>query len=336
MLNLNVCLNYALQSGATDVILAEGFVPNVRIAGSLHAIPETEKLSFGDLESALGSLEGECGAFIGGPWQNANWRVRYSREAFGKMATLRAVGADSPNLAALEAPESVSNLIGASSGLILFTGPIASGKTTTASAYVSEVCNSRILRAAFLDPLPEYKIYSGESLVRKRRSNVPLTKDIVQNLRAGTDLFWLGDVSLSESVLPMLCAAEMGSLVVATLNADSAKSAITNLLSLEESSNRELARNLLAANLKAVVSEHLILSADKTSLVPAWEVLYNDTSVAPLIHAGEYFRIPQVMRAATSEGSLPLDDSLLQLVRGNRISKADARVYAMDETLFLD
>ena len=97
MLNLNVCLNYALQAGATDVILAEGFVPNVRIAGSLHAIPETEKLSFGDLESALGSLEGECGAFIGGPWQNANWRVRYSREAFGKMATLRAVGADSPN-----------------------------------------------------------------------------------------------------------------------------------------------------------------------------------------------------------------------------------------------
>ena len=110
---------------------------------------------------------------------------------------------------------------------------------------------------------------------------------------------------------------------------------MTYLLSAETAENKKLAQTLLAANLKAIVTQRLILSADQTSLVSAWEVLYNDTNIAPLIHAGEYYKVPQAMRSAISEGMLPLDDSLLALVKDNRITKDAARLYAVDESHFL-
>ncbi|MCI6874320.1 MULTISPECIES: ATPase, T2SS/T4P/T4SS family [Hallerella] len=332
--SLDTFLNYALQIGASDLILAEGLVPAVRIAGQVRMIPDAPKLEFGDLENFLGPLDGESGAFRGGPWENIEWRVRYSREAFGKMATLHPIGLDAPMLASLEVPDSVTSLLGACSGIVLFAGPMACGKTTTASAYVSELCTKKVLRASFLDPLPEYKMQTGQSLVKKNRAHVSLVDEIAQNVLSGTDLFWLGDLQ-AESCVPMLKAAESGALVVATVNAGSAKDVLTYLLSAETAENKKLAQTLLAANLKAIVTQRLILSADQTSLVSAWEVLYNDTNIAPLIHAGEYYKVPQAMRSAISEGMLPLDDSLLALVKDNRITKDAARLYAVDESHFL-
>ncbi len=332
--SMDTFFNYALQVGASDLILAEGLVPTVRVAGLVRAIPDATKLEFGDLESFLGPLDGENGAFRGGPWADVDWRVRYSREAFGKMAILHPVGMDAPGFASLAVPDSVMSLLGACSGIVLFAGPTSCGKTTTASAYVSELCLQKKLRASFLDAIPEYKLQTGQSLVKRNRAKVSLADEIAQNVRSGTDLFWLGDLA-AESCVSMLKAAESGALVVATVNAGSAKDVLTYLLAAETAENKKLAQTLLAANLKAIVTQRLILSTDGTALVPAWEVLYNDTNIAPLIHSGEYYKVPQAMRSAVSEGALPLDDSLLALVRENRITKDVARLYAVDESHFL-
>ncbi len=73
--SLDGVLEYALQVGAVDLILAEGFVPALRIAGRVRSIPNAEKLSFGELESFFGPLVGESGAFCGGPWAKTEWCV---------------------------------------------------------------------------------------------------------------------------------------------------------------------------------------------------------------------------------------------------------------------
>ena len=134
----------------------------------------------------------------------------------------------------------------------------------------------------------------------------------------------------------MLRAAESGALVVGVLGAGSADDALTYLLAQENAENRELARVLLSANLKAIVSQRLLLSADKKSFVPAWEVVYNDVNIAALIESREYYKIPQAMSSAVSEGSLTLDDSLLSLVQSQKITKEEARLHAVDSSLFLD
>lgn len=332
--SLEKLLEYSLQIGATDLILAEGLQPAVRMAGLVRAIPDAPGLSFGDLEKFLGNLDGENGMFRGGPWCGVEWRVRYSREAFGMMALLHPIGSLAPALNSLSVPDSVRSLLGAGSGLLLFSGPTSCGKTTTASAYVSELCSQRVLRAGFLDAFPEYGINEGMCLVHHRRKDVLLSDEIDQGIRFGTDLFWLGDLD-TEFLIPALRAAESGALVVATVNAGSAKDVLSYLSAAEKMENKKLSRTLLAANLKAIVSEHLLLAQDGSCLIPAWEVLYNDTNVSQLIESGEYHRIPQAMRSAVSEGMLPLDDSLAELVREKRISRESARVYALDESRFV-
>lgn len=333
MASVETFLNYALQVGANDLILAEGLVPAIRLGLQVRAIPDAPKLEFGDLETFFGGFAEESGVFRGGPWENVEWRVRYSREAFGKMACLHPIGAEAPKISSLSVPDSVLSLLGAGSGLVLFAGPFSSGKTTTASAYVSELCSQKLLRASFLDPLPEYKMRIGESIVHYARKEVSLPSEFSQGMLAGTDLFWLGDIPRM-SFIPILRAAESGSLVVATIASGTVTGVLNYLLSAEKKEDVVLARTLLAANLKAIVSQRLIPSLDGKLLVPAWEVLYNDQNIASLIHSGEYYKVPQTMRAAVSEGMLPLDDSLLSLVKENKITKEAALAFALDESRF--
>lgn len=288
--SLDSVLEYALQVGAVDLILAEGFLPALRIAGRVRNIPNAETLAFGDLERFLGPLGGESGSFRGGPWAKTEWRVRYFREAFGKAAVLRPVGLEAPELSALGFPGEATSLLGAESGLILFAGPMISGKTTTASAFVSELCTRRTLRASFLSALPEYRLRTGACLVQHKRAKVSQEDEILQGIRSGTDLFWLGD--LDESVLlPAIRAAESGALVVATTTAGSARDVLAYLSSADLGESEKQVRAMLAASLRAIVFQRLVLSDDGKSFAPAWDVLCVDSSVAQLVASGEFEKI---------------------------------------------
>lgn len=288
--SLDSVLEYALQVGAVDLILAEGFRPALRIAGRVRSIPNAEPLAFGDLERFLGPLVGESGSFRGGPWAKTEWRVRYSREAFGKAVVLRPVGLDSPELSTLAFPGEAMSLLGSESGLILFAGPMISGKTTTASAFVSELCSRRTLRASFLDMLPEYRLRTGDCLVQRKRSKVSQKDEILQGIRSGTDLFWLGDLDDS-ALLPSLRASASGALVVSTITAGSVRDVLAYLSSADLDESKKQVRAMLAANLRAVVFQRLVLSRDGKSLAPAWDVLSVDSSVAQLVASGELEKI---------------------------------------------
>lgn len=285
--SLDSVLEYALQVGAVDLILAEGFIPALRIAGRVRNIPNAEKLSFGELESFFGPLVGESGSFCGGPWAKTEWRVRYSREAFGKVAVLRPVGMDAPELSALAFPAAAMSLLGADSGLVLFAGPKLSGKTMTASAFVSELCSRRTLRASLLDAHPEYRIRTGECLVVRKRAKVSVEDEILQGIRSGTDLFWLGDLD-DKALFPALQAAASGALVVATYTAGSARDVLAYLSSSNSCENGKFVRASLAANLRAIVTQRLVLADDRKSFVPVWDVLGVDLGIAPLIVSGEF------------------------------------------------
>ena len=324
-------LDYALQVGASDLILAEGCVPAVRLLKQVRAIPEAPRLEYGDLEQLTGVLAGESGCFRGGPWCGREWRVRYSREAFGKMGCFHPIAAECPDFTSMGAPPSVMSLLGLGAGLVVFAGNVGSGKTTTASAYVSSLCQQRLCRVRFLDPVPEYSLKTGESIVHYRRTKVSLDQELVQGLSSGTDLFWLGDISRG-SLLPMLRATEAGSLVVGCMTAGNAVGVLDFLLAGENLEREALSRTLLASNLKAIVSQHLFPALSGKGVVCAWEVLYNNQMVSSLIRSGEHYKIPQMIRSSASEGMLSLDDSLAILVRDHLLSKEEARKYALDDS----
>lgn len=320
-------LDYVANIGGSELIVTEGAPSAVRLAGKVCSIPDAPVVDFGALRKFLGSIEGDSGSFIGGPWANAKWRVRYFREALGNSAVFRPMMAECPNFMDLGAPQSLANLLGVSSGLVVFAGPACSGKTMTATAYVSALCESRIMRASFLDPAKEFPVRSGESLVFAN-SNGTVAEKMDQAIRCGCDLVWMGDFD-GENLLPMLHAAEAGALVVCTVTAGNSIGALDALLAGVAPEHRALARTMLAATLKAVVVQRLLAGASENSgAIPAWEILYNTQNVASFIRSGDSFKLPSVIAASASEGMLLMDDCLAELVRSGCVAREEAEKYA--------
>ena len=210
-------LDYVVNVGGSELIVTEGAPSAVRLAGRVCVVPDAPAIEYGALREFLGSMEGDEGSMICGPWAGVKWRVRFFREALGNAAVFRPLMAECPDFASLGAPASVLALAGQSSGLVVFAGPACSGKTTTAVSFVSSLCCSKVLRVSLLSASEEIPVKVGESLVLKD-SVGSVNERIVQAQRCGCDLLWLGDFA-GENLISMLRAAEAGALVVCNVTA---------------------------------------------------------------------------------------------------------------------
>ncbi|WP_407451645.1 ATPase, T2SS/T4P/T4SS family [Fibrobacter sp.] len=313
-------LEYTLNVGASELVITEGAASAVRLAGKVCAIPDAPAVETGSLRNFLNSMEGESGTIMGGPWCGSKWRVRYNRTALGSSAIFRPVLDECPDFTALGVPESMMNLLGMRSGLVVFSGPACSGKTTTGTAYVSALCQSGILRVSLLDKDAEMPVKRGESLILENTTGT-VPEKMEQALRSGIDLIWLGNFE-GLSLIPVLRAAEAGALVVLTVTAGNAVGALDALLSSESLENRDMACNMLASVLKAVVVQRLLPGAQ--GVVPAWEILYGTQNVASKIRSGEYYALPSIIAASASEGMMLMDDCLAELVKAGYVSPDDA------------
>ena len=317
-------LEYTLNVGASELVVTEGASSAVRLAGKVCAIPDAPAVEPGALRNFLGSMEGESGTLMGGPWCGSRFRVRYNRTALGNSATFRPVLDECPDFSALGAPPSLANVLGFRSGLVVFAGPACSGKTTTATAYVSALCQSGILRVSLLDKDAEMPVKRGESLILENTTGT-VPEKMEQALRSGIDLIWLGNFE-GLSLIPVLRAAEAGALVVLTVTAGNAVGALDALLSSKTLENRDVARNMLASVLKAVVVQRLLPGAQ--GAVPAWEILYGSQNVASKIRSGEHYTLPSIIAASASEGMMLTDDCLAELVKSGFVTQEDVARYA--------
>ena len=317
-------LEYALNVGASELLVTEGAATAVRLAGKVCAIPDAPAVEPGSLRNFLGSMDGESGTLMGGPWCGSRFRVRYNRTALGNSAIFRPMLEECPDFNALGAPPSMGNLLGIRSGLIVFAGPACSGKTTTATAFVSALCQSGILRVSLLDPEKELLVKCGESLILEDSVGT-IPEKMEQALRSGIDMIWLGNFE-GQSLIPVLRAAESGALVVLTVTAGNAVGALDALLSSEPLDKRDMARNMLASVLKAVVVQRLLPGAE--GVVPAWEILYGSQNVASRIRNGEHYTLPSIIAASASEGMMLMDDCLAELVKSGFVSQEEVARFA--------
>lgn len=317
-------LSVALEHGASDVFISEGQVPAIRLNGQVGKIDGAPEIPAGLLDSLLGTLPGVAGEKIVGPYADSMWRMRYSRGARGKVASFRPLLGECPTLEALGVPPPLFNLLLASSGLVLFGGKPVSGKTISATAFVSAFCKRAPRRAVFLDPAPEYEISTGESLVVRSPLGENAEREMTHLVHGGVDLFWFGDLEKNARE-QVLYAANSGALTIATLSGNS-----SSALLAEFSSDNPSFRSLLAATLRAIVMEYLLPSADGSTLVSAWEIVLNNQNIAEQIRNGNFFKIPSYVQAGASEGMLPLDVSLSELVRNGSITKETALTIAFD------
>ena len=125
--------------------------------------------------------------------------------------------------------EYFSSLLEKNSGLIIFSGPTGSGKTTTLYALLNSVKNKKIFTIE--DPIEVYNDNFIQLQINEA-INFDYEESIKQILRHDPDIIMVGEIRDAKAAKMAVVAANTGHLVLTTIHASSASSIISRMIEL--------------------------------------------------------------------------------------------------------
>ena len=340
-------LTKAVQSRASDVHIHSGAPMQMRIGGVLKEL-KLGQLSATEVESIIREgltpteqkiLEEEqdydCALIIPGL---GRFRASFYKQQRGYDAVFRPIPLNPPTLGELGLPANLSKLADFHQGLVLFTGPAGSGKSSTLAAIVNMLNETRQDHIITVEDPIEY-VYAKKKCIVNQRQAGKHTRSFANALRAALredpDIIVIGELRDLETISLAITAAETGHLVLGTLHTNNAIRTINRVLDVFPPKQQSQIRAMVSESLRAVVSQRLIPTVDGARRVAALEVLYVKAAVSNLIREEKTFQIRSVMQTGRSEGMTLLDDSIADLVKTGQINKETARRFAEDPKRFV-
>jgi twitching motility protein PilT len=330
----------AIALGASDLHLADGEPPTVRVDGRLEAIAAALPAPLADLvEPALPPVARErlatkasCDVGVDVA-HGGRARINVFRTSKGLAAAIRFLPRAPRGIDDLGFPVPIEDLAMIPNGIVLTTGVTGSGKSTTLAALASVALHRRSIVLVSLEDPIEYVFEAGTgSLVRQRQigREVPdFHAGLRDALREDPDVILVGEMRDPESISLALTAAETGHLVLASLHARSAATAVDRIVDAMPPERQTQIRIQLADALRAVLAQRL-LPREGGGRVLAVEVLRNNAAVANAIREGKTATLRSAMQSGRNAGMIPLERSLASLVRQRAVSLETARRYADD------
>jgi twitching motility protein PilT len=155
-------------------------------------------------------------------------------------------------------------------------------------------------------------------------------------LRQDPNVILVGEVRDRDTAQTALSAAETGHLVFATLHTRDAKGAISRYSDLFPQNVQHEIRSQLSMSLRAVVSQHLLPSAQAgEKRVLALEVLFNNAPIASGIRFGKIESIDNYVQTGRADGMMTLNESIKRLFQAGQISQETAERFVTDRAYLL-
>lgn len=311
---------------ASDVHLAAGLVPQVRVQGKLQSLllsPTSQDMLAGELRALLQEQQwqellraGEVDiAFSDAAGER--YRLNAYRQGEQYALAIRLLASVIPDCQALGLPESVVRLADLKQGLVLVAGPTGSGKTTTLAALVQRINNERPVHIITLEDPVEYLYPQGKALISQReigRDTASFASGLRSALRQDPDIILVGELRDAESMAMALSAAETGHLVLATLHTQDAAGSVNRILDVL-SERQAQARSQLAECLQAVVCQRLLSRSDAEGRVAAFEVLVATEALRNIIREGRTHQLESYIQTGKRFGMQTLAESVASLRR---------------------
>lgn len=326
--------------GASDLIISPGNPIKVRVRGVLRSLdtPQLdENLVEGMLRVLLSEdqfkrLEEEWDVDLCIPREGVGrFRTNVLKHRLGYMGVLRHVNEKIPTPDDLGLDKVIKDLMKNHQGLVLVTGPIRSGKTTTMASLVNMVNQVEKKHIITIEDPIEYIYPHGTSMINQREV-IKHTKSTAAAMRAALredpDIILVGEMRDLETMELAIGAAETGHLVLSTLQTKSAAKTIDRIVDAFPPKQVAQIRTLLSGSLKGIISQKLIPHMDGKSMVMASEVLLANISLTKMIKEGRTYQIPSVMQMGRAHGMRTLDNSIVELVKEKKITSVDGLKYA--------
>jgi twitching motility protein PilT len=249
-------------------------------------------------------------------------------------AAFRVIMAEIPTLDQLRLPPVIRQMCHYPNGLVLVTGPTGSGKSTTLAAMVNEINEQHKYHLVTIEDPIEFVHSHKASLVDQREVGVDTLN--FQNalkyvLRQNPDVIMVGEMRDLETIAAALTLAETGHLVFSTLHTTSAAQTIDRIVDVFPPYQQQQIRVQVSLCLRAVVCQLLLPSTDAFSRVAAREIMVNTAATANLIREGKSHMITNVIQTQKQLGMCTMDDSVLELVGTQKVTKETAMARLSDQ-----
>ena len=346
MSNSNVEMSDLLQlcvdEGASDLHIRVNAPPMLRIHGSLVPLDspvldgdDTERLmkSIASPVSQQGLREVGGADFGFGFGDKARFRVSVFRERGHVGIVLRQIPSKLLTLKQIGLPEQVNELLFRPRGLVLVTGPTGSGKTTTLASMLNIVNEQRDCHIITVEDPIEYYHTHKKSIVTQREigADVPTFAEAIRRaLRQDPDVILVGEMRDLETMQAAITAAETGHLVFATLHTTGAATTVDRIVDAFPTDQQDQVRTQLSVGLVAVISQLLLVRADKPGRVAAFEIMISTPSIRSRIRDAKTFQIASDIQTGAKFGMITLDTHLLNLYQAGLIHYEDLITKSQD------
>lgn len=245
---------------------------------------------------------------------------------------IRVVSFTLPDKISMGIPEIVMSFASYSRGMVLFTGPAGSGKTTTLACIVDAVNTTRNAHVITIEDPIEYLHQHKMSVVTQRELSIDTVSydtALRASLREAPDIILLGEMRDAETIRAAVTAAETGHLVISTLHTIGAANTIDRIVDAFSPSQQQQIRTQLALVLEGVVSQQLIPGVNG-DLIPAFEVMTVNSAVRNMIRESKAHQLDNVIASSAADGMFTMDQSILRLCQSGRISQGEAMRHSIN------
>ena len=231
--------------------------------------------------------------------------------------------------------ETLERLMDYPNGLVLVTGPIGSGKTTTLASLV-DIANSRRQDHIITVEDPIEILQKSKSCQVTQRQVGKHTKSystaLKGALREDPDIIVIGEMHDLETIENAITAAETGHLVIGTLHTRDAANTMNRILDVFPPNQQPQIRSMTAGSLRGVLCQNLVKGTDG-KLTVVYEILINTLAIANVINEGKIFQLKGNMQIGAKVGMCTIDQNLLEKWKVGAISYETAREGMTDKSV---
>lgn len=222
-------------------------------------------------------------------------------------------------------------------GLVLVTGPIGAGKSTTLARLVDEI-NTHHTRVIVTveDPI-EYLHRPKRSAVVQREIGsdaVSYEKALLAAMRQNADVIVIGEIRDSATASAVLNAVYTGHLVLSTFVSSDGAGVLSRMLELFSPAERNINRVLLAESLLGIIHQRLVPTVKGQRTLITEVITMTPRIREALKQPSQADRLREVLREQGLEGYQSFDQSLLALYHQGLVDYQTARLHAQNPTQF--
>ncbi|MDR1995785.1 type IV pilus twitching motility protein PilT [Azonexus sp.] len=345
-MDITELLAFSVKNKASDLHLSSGLPPMIRVHGDVRRInlPAMEHKDvhgmvydiMSDAQRKTYEETLECDFSFEIP-NLARFRVNAYNQQRGAGAVFRTIPSKVLTLEDLNCPKIFKDISEYPRGIVMVTGPTGSGKSTTLAAMVNHVNENAYGHILTVEDPIEFVHEPKKCLINQREVG-PHTLSFANALRAALredpDVILVGEMRDLETIRLALTAAETGHLVFATLHTSSAAKTIDRVVDVFPAAEKEMVRSMLSESLRAVISQTLLKTKDGSGRVAAHEIMIGTPAIRNLIRENKVAQMYSAIQTGQNYGMQTLDQNLLDMVRRNIVSSAEARNKAANKDAF--